>query len=57
MLPPADHDGQLRAAFDHFGDIRGNGLNDGWVNPVALVPHQRFTAEFQECARVAHSVT
>jgi hypothetical protein len=29
-------------------------LNDRWINPIALLAHQRFAAEFEEHALVTH---
>jgi hypothetical protein len=36
------------------GDVLGNGLNDRWINPIALLAHQRLAAEFEEHALVTH---
>ena len=53
-IAAAHHDGQLGPFGHHAGDVLGNGLNDRWINPIALLAHQRFAAEFEEHALVTH---
>ena len=40
-----------------LGNIGGDGLNNCWIDSVALIAHQRFTAELQEGTRVGHSTS
>ena len=53
----ADDNRQLRASSNHFGNICGDGRNNFWINSVALIAHQRFTADLQEGTRVGHSTS
>ena len=50
----AHNDGQLGAIGHNGGDIAGDGLDDGGIDPVTLIPHQRFAAQLEKHTPVSH---
>ena len=48
----ADDDGGLDAHALDFGDVQGDLVGDGGIDPVGLLAHQGFAGKFQEDAFV-----
>src|SRR5579862_4508651 len=52
----ADDNADLHAKSLHLADFLGITANDIGIDPEILLPHQRFTADFEKDARVFKSL-